>query len=123
MHCCVSLFAGDADPAVVRGAELGLRAVPAGPAPLFPPDTSAFAVDGPVVLSALKPAEAGDGLVVRVLNPTDEPASAILHLSDSAVSASAVRLDETPSGSVLDSDDGAITFDVPPHALRSALLR
>ncbi|MCU1461040.1 MAG: glycoside hydrolase, family 38 [Acidimicrobiales bacterium] len=119
----ISLFAGDADPGAVRAAELGLRAVPAGPAPLLPPDTSAFALDGPVVLSALKPAAVGDGLVARVLNPTHTPAAAVLRLSGPPVQVTAVRVDETPSGSAVAVDDDGIALDVPPHALRSVLVR
>ena len=44
--------------------------VPAGDAPILPPGSSLVTVEPEgVLLTALKPAEDGDGLVVRVLNP------------------------------------------------------
>ena len=57
------------DPARAREAELGLRAVACGADPLAPVGEPLLELDPPaLVLSALKPAENGDGMVIRVLN-------------------------------------------------------
>jgi alpha-mannosidase len=117
----LSLFTGTADPASVRAAELGFRAVCAGPEPLLAEGGSAFAVDGDVVLSTLKPAADGDGTVVRVLNPNDEPASAVLRWARPPTDVTSVRLDESALDGPLDVDGATVTIAVPPHALRSVL--
>src|SRR5439155_10520186 len=107
LHTRVSLFAGDGDPALVRAAELGLRAVLAGPSPVLSAGTSALAVDGPVVLSALKPAEYGPGSVVRLLNPGDDQVTATVRFARSPGSVDAVRLDESPADAPVGFDAGA----------------
>jgi alpha-mannosidase len=75
------------------------------------------------VLSALKPAEDGDGMVLRVLNPTDEVVDAVVDLGFPVETVRPVRLDEAAS------DDGEIRRErdrfhltVEPHRLRSVLL-
>jgi alpha-mannosidase len=78
--------------------------------------------DGPLVLSALKPADDGDGIVVRCSNPTAAAVSACLRLGFAVASASAVALDETPVAGVVGLDGDVVRFDVPPHALRSVRL-
>ncbi|HSQ00929.1 MAG TPA: glycosyl hydrolase-related protein, partial [Candidatus Dormibacteraeota bacterium] len=94
----LSLFAG-VDPVAARDAELGLRGIIAGDHPLLGPETSLLSlVRNGVVLSAVKPAEDGDGIVVRVLNPTDDPLDAQLTIGVPIVSVESVRLDETPDG-------------------------
>jgi mannosylglycerate hydrolase len=113
-----------ADPALARAVELGLRAVPAGPLPLLAAGRSQLALSpGAIVLSALKPAEHGDGMVLRLLNPTDEVVEAVVDLGFPVETARPVRLDEGPS------DDGEIRREgdrlrltVGPHRLRSLLL-
>ena len=78
-------------------AELGLRAVPAGPDPILPPGERLLVLDGPgAVLTTLKPAELGTGVVVRVLNPTDAPAEVTLAWKMPVSRALSVRLDEEP---------------------------
>jgi hypothetical protein len=62
------------------------------------------------------------GIVVRLLNPTDVPQTAVLRLGFPVRSARAVRLDEEPAEHAVALDGGAVRFDVPPHALRSVLL-
>jgi alpha-mannosidase len=115
----LSLFAG-LDPAAARAAELPLRAVPAGEAPLVPPGRSLLELaPSALLLFAVKPAEAGAGLVVRVLNPTSEPHTATLRLGFPFASAEAVRLDETPAGDASTRAGDTLRFSVPPHALRS----
>ena len=75
------------------------------------------------MLSALKPAERGNGLVVRVLNPTDTSDNATLRWGAPIGDVIAVQLDEEPAGphvawsEALPGD--VVRLAVPPHALRS----
>ncbi|MCU1460276.1 MAG: glycoside hydrolase, family 38 [Acidimicrobiales bacterium] len=118
------VLATDADPSIAHDAELGLRAVPAGDAPLLEPGVSILELaPRGLTLSAVKPAGDGRGLIVRVLNPTDESLEAHLRLAGATPSVSAVRLDETPSSDSIRIVDGSVNFAVPPHALRSVLVR
>ncbi len=118
------VVATDADPFIAHDAELGLRAVPAGDTPLLDPGVALLELaPRSLMLSALKPPNNGEGLVVRVLNPTGESLEANLHLGGPATTATPVRLDETPSGPRTRIIDGSLTFDVPPHTLRSVLVR
>jgi len=109
--------------------ELGLRAVPAGDEPLLEPGRSLVEVaPAGVVLSALKPAEDGDGLVVRLLNPGPEPIEATVHLGLPVTDAGSVRLDETPDGGEValtaEADGGAeVGLAVGPHGLRTVRVR
>ena len=106
------------------GAELGLRAVPAGPDPILPSGESLLVLDGPgIVLTALKPADVGSGVVARVLNPTAGPSDATLTWNVPVRLAQSVRLDEEPdehnqpSARVVDAH--MVHLSVPSHALRS----
>lgn len=117
-----SLLAG-LDPAAARAAELGLHAVAAGDAPLLEEGASLLALSpAGLLLSALKPAEDGDGIIVRVLNPSDEPRRARLRLGFAWSEAKPVRLDEQPEEADLARDAEGISLDVPPHGLRSLRL-
>lgn len=107
--------------------EWGLRAVPAGSDPILEPGRSLFELDGDgVVLSTLKSAEEGEGLIVRLLNPTDEPTDANIRWDLSVADVGMVRLDEepvdpeAPSSLVVERDGARLT--VPPHALRTLRL-
>jgi hypothetical protein len=113
------LFAG-LDPAAAREAELPLRAVPCGEAPLAPPGRALLALaPHALVLSALKPAEHAAGLVIRVLNPTGGALEAELRLGFPFAAAEPVRLDEAPVAEPLVRSGDVLRFPVPPHALRS----
>jgi mannosylglycerate hydrolase len=113
-----------ADPGAVEDAERGLRAVLGGPEPLLEAGRPLLSLEPPeLVLSACKPAEDGDGLVVRVLNPTDAEHGATLTFGFGVREAEAVRLDESTTEQPLTRDGGALRFPVPPHALRSARVR
>jgi len=74
-------------------------------------------------LTTVKPADDDNGVIVRVLNPTDAALEAHLRVAWTPTSATAVRLDETPTDDQVRVSDGAVSFDVPPHALRTVLLR
>jgi alpha-mannosidase len=121
-----------------RADELGVRAVAAGDEPIVQPGTSLIGLAPPeLVLSALKPAEDDDGIVVRVLNPTDAPIDGELRVDLPLRTARSVRLDETAgSGDAIaeggngTGDGGDVTFvdqtvrlTVGPHQLRSVRLR
>lgn len=117
------LLAGT-DPIAAQDAELGLRGVIAGPQPTLGPETPLLALaPRSLLLSAVKPAEQGKALIVRVLNPTDTRLAASLRLGFPVSSAAAVRLDEEPAADDVTLDGDHVTFEVPPHALRSLLLR
>jgi mannosylglycerate hydrolase len=108
------------DPAAARDAEIPLRAVPCGAAPLVPEGRALLELaPRALVLSALKPAECGEGLVVRVLNPTDSAHEATLALGFRFARAEALRLDESPAGETVRREGDLLRFAVPAHALRS----
>jgi alpha-mannosidase len=111
------------DAEAVRDAELGLRAVLGGAAPLLEAGTSLLALEPrALVLSACTPAAEGDGLLVRVLNPTDEDHEAVVRLGVPVAGARAVRLDESPSDEPLAVDGDVLRFPVRPHGLRTVLV-
>jgi mannosylglycerate hydrolase len=120
-----SLFAdGPATPAMARAAELGVRAVLSDAHPLVPAGQSLLTLEPPtLVLSAFKPAEDGDGAIVRVLNPTDDDTDATLSFGLPIAEASAVRLDETPTGEPVHQSGDAVRIGVPQRALRSVRVR
>jgi mannosylglycerate hydrolase len=119
----LALLAG-ADPVAARDAELGLRAVVAGDAPVLAAGRSLLALEPPaLVLSAVKPAEDGAGVVVRVLNPTDEVAAAVLRFGFPVRTVEAIRLDETPCDDAVALEGPDARFAVPPHGLRSLRVR
>jgi len=72
-----------------------------------------------LLLSAVKPAEEGPGLVVRVSNPTGAACEAELRLGFPFERAEAVRLDETPCSDLVTQQGDTLRFAVPAHALRS----
>ncbi len=111
------------DPRAARDAELGLWGILAGPEPLVASGVSLLALaPHALVLSACKPAEYGDGIVVRVLNPTDTHHTAVLRLGVPVRGATAVRLDETAVADPVELAGAEVRFAVPPHGLRSVLL-
>ena len=117
------LLAG-ADAVDAQDAELGLRATFGGACAPACTDALLELRRNGLVLSALKPASGGDGFIVRVLNPTNGPLDAELRLGVPFVTVPAVRLDEQPErDTVVERAGRAVTFGVPPLALRSVWLR
>jgi hypothetical protein len=113
----------DASERTLLGDELGLLAVPAGDAPQLDPDVTLFTLEpAALVLSTIKPVD-DDTIVVRVLNPTDEPRTAVLTLGVPVTAAESRRLDETADDGEVQLTDGRVTFAVGAHELRTVALR
>jgi mannosylglycerate hydrolase len=112
----------DATERVLLADELGLRAVPAGDAPILEPGVSLLSLEPEaLVLSTVKPGDAG-ACIVRVLNPTDQTASAVVSVGVPVTRAVSLRLDESPDGGDVDLDGATVRFTVGPHALRTVAL-
>jgi hypothetical protein len=110
----------DAPPSVLLADEVGLRAVFAGPEPPLAEGTSVAALaPASLVLSALKPTEEGDAVVVRVLNPTDAAVDGALRLGVPFRSAHACRLDEEAADGTVGTSPGEVRFSIGAHALRT----
>jgi len=118
----LSLIAG-VDAAAARDVLSGLRGAIVGSGPLLPPGLSLVEISPPfVLLSALKPAVRGNGIVLRLLNPTAEAADAIVRIGFPIVGARSVRLDEAPDPTPIERVDNELRLSVPPHTLRTLLL-
>ncbi|MBN1512264.1 MAG: hypothetical protein JXB13_09640 [Phycisphaerae bacterium] len=65
-----------------------------------------------LVFHGVKPAASGNGIIVRVSNPTDDTVEDVLRLYRKPASAQEVRLDETPRGDLAVNPDGAIPLRV-----------
>ncbi len=118
------VLAAAGDPAVAREAELGLRAVLGGDRPMLEPGRDLVEVSpSAVLLTALKPAECGEGVVLRLLNPTGGQIPARVRIGLPLRSAHLVRLDETPLDGEVERSGAELRLALPPHALRSILLQ
>jgi mannosylglycerate hydrolase len=107
-------------PADARAAEIGMRGVLGGAATMMAPDVGLLEIEARhSVLSSCKPAQEGNRIVVRVLNPSDEPDDVMLHFGLDVQRARPVRLDEQPSEFFLTHNGRDVGFHVPPHALRT----
>lgn len=114
------LFAGFS-PGRAQQCEIPLSAVIAGPEPLLPSGHSMFSLDSDqLVLTALKPAQRGRRIILRVLNPGDEPAVGTLALGFDAASAHLVSLDEERVLERLALQDARrLPLLVPPHRFQT----
>jgi mannosylglycerate hydrolase len=116
------VFAG-LDASAVRAAEVGFRAVLAGPAPLLVPDQPLLQLrPREVLLSALKPAEEGEGMILRLLNPTDDEQTAEVQFGFPVSTGTSLRLDESPDGQTIELRDDVLRLRLRPHELRTVLL-
>lgn len=122
----VSILAGG-EWAAARDAELGLWGVLGGPSPLLEDGREMLSLSGEgVVLSALKPADDADGIVIRLLNTTGHDARAVLGFGFAVADAVPCSLDEHDLSSQdwdLQADSQGVELEVPAHALRSLRLR
>lgn len=110
-------------PSRARAARLGLSAVEAGPTGLLAEGRALLTVGpAPLTLSAVKPAEDGDGFVVRVWNPGEKEIDADVVVGATVRGCRSVRLDEEPDGGAVRRDGSRLTFTVPPRATRSVLV-
>jgi alpha-mannosidase len=117
----ISLSASS-DAASVRAVELGMRGVIAVDASVLEAGKSLLALEPrSLVLSAVKPAEDGDGIVVRILNPTGEIQTGHLDVGFDVSDATIVALDES-SGGRANLSGRRITLEIPARAIRSVLL-
>jgi alpha-mannosidase len=72
-----------------------------------------------LLVSAFKPAEHGEGVVLRVANPTAAPLQARVTLGFPFDRAEPLRLDEAPEDFPLERKGSTLQFAVPAHALRT----
>jgi hypothetical protein len=118
----LTVFVGN-DARTARDAEIGLRAVPAGSASLVRAECALMTIEPRgVLLSALKPAEDGVGIILRVLNPTDAPLEARLRIGFPFARIESVELDERPAAAPLVVHQNLVSLSVPAHALQSLRL-
>ncbi len=107
-------------PADARAAEIGLRGVIGGETPAMASDVALLELDARhSVLSSCKPAQEGNRIVVRVLNPSAEPDDVTLRFGLDVQRARPVRIDEQPDDFYVEHHGRAVALHVPPHALRS----
>jgi alpha-mannosidase/mannosylglycerate hydrolase len=79
---------------------------------------------GAAVLSAVKPAEDGDGIIVRVFNPTDDAVSDDLDFPQPFTSAIEVdHAEEALPGSTPIAGSSRLTLALPPQRIRTFRLR
>jgi alpha-mannosidase len=95
------------------------RSLLASPRPLRGPE---LAGEG-LVFSAMKPAEAGRGLVLRCYNTLSRPTSGEWRLPWRISTAHLARLDETPLAPAEVVPEGRVRFHAPPRAVVTILVR
>ncbi|MCH7790594.1 MAG: hypothetical protein IH940_14305 [Acidobacteria bacterium] len=113
----------DDDAEKIRHAGAALRGVLGGPDPLLYSGRSMLELEGDgLVISALKPSEHGEGIVVRVLNVTTKASIGRLRVGFDCETASLCRLDET-NPSPLELIANELEFNAPAHGLVTIALR
>ncbi len=76
-----------------------------------------FSLDGAAELTSLKPAEDFDGFIIRLSNPSPEPAEAHLSFRESPTAIHVLRLDETRTGRI--EPDSRISLPMAPRSVIS----
>ena len=74
-------------------------------------------------VSALKEAEDGDGVVLRLFNPSECPLAGRVRLNAAATAIEGVRLDETATGGLAVDPDGGVPLTIGPRALAGSRWR
>ncbi len=74
-------------------------------------------------VSALKEAEDGDGVVLRLFNPAQRPLSGAVSMAPAATAVETVRLDETSIAGLAAGPDGAVAVRIGPRALAGSRWR
>lgn len=118
----LALFFG-LDESAAADADLGLKAVVAQEAPLLKAGFSLLEIEPrQILLSALKPPEEGEGLILRLLNPSDREIKACIKTGFPLNRVIPIRIDENSAEHTLSVKENIIEIPVPPHALRSLLI-
>jgi hypothetical protein len=121
VRATVTIAASAAD---ARAAEVGFVGVLGDEDVRLADGVSLLTVEGGhALLSACKPAVDGDGMIVRVLNPSADPDDVTLRFGFDLAGATAVRLDESPVDDDVARVGRTVSFTVRPHALRSVRIQ
>ncbi|HEX3926686.1 MAG TPA: glycosyl hydrolase-related protein [Gemmatimonadales bacterium] len=92
-------------------------------APAPAAETPAFELGGSgLVLTAVKPAEAGEGLILRCYNTRSERVMGEWRIADGALRAALLRADESVMEQITIVDETRVPFVAAPHALVTVLL-
>lgn len=76
-----------------------------------------------LVVSAIKPSERGDAMLLRAVNLRDEPVSGRWIITPPPASAARARADETPQGPARVTSDGVLEVLAGPHEIITHLVR
>ena len=91
---------------------------------MSPPSSVGITLQGDgLVVSAIKPSEKGDAMVLRVVNLRDEPVAGRWIISPPPVSAARARADESPQGPARVTADGVLEILAGPHEIVTHLVR
>ena len=89
-----------------------------------PPANAGITLQGEgLVVSAIKPSERGDAMVLRAVNLRDEPVAGRWIISPPPASAARARADETPQGPASITADGVLEILAGPHEIVTYLVR
>ena len=75
--------------------------------------------DGPVQLIHIKPADFGDGIVLRLQNFGEEPASARVRIDAVVPKAAWLTSPDERDGKAISVEGAAVTVEVAPRAIQS----